>query len=47
VWPSQVNTVMKHEDRAYVTLVTCEDYNLFFTTYSFRRMVRAVLVSIK
>jgi len=47
VWPSQVNTVMKHEGRAYVTLVTCEDYNLFFTTYSFRRMVRAVLVSIK
>lgn len=47
VWPNQVSTVMQHEDHAYITLVTCEDYNLFFTTYSFRRMVRAVLISVK
>jgi LPXTG-site transpeptidase (sortase) family protein len=46
VSPSDINTVMKHEDKAWVTLVTCEEYNLLFTKYSFRRVVRAVLLSV-
>jgi LPXTG-site transpeptidase (sortase) family protein len=45
VWPSS-NTVLKHEDKAWVTLVTCEDFNSWFTTYSYRRVVRAVLMRV-
>jgi len=47
VWPDQSEIVLQHEDQPYLTLLTCEDYNMLFTTYSFRRMVRAVLISVK
>ncbi len=42
-----VSTVMKHEDLDWVTLVTCESYNPFSGNYKFRRVVRAVLVSVQ
>jgi LPXTG-site transpeptidase (sortase) family protein len=44
--PKDVNTALKHEEKAWLTLVTCEDYKFLFRTYSYRRMVRAVLVSV-
>ena len=42
-----VTTVFKHEDQAWVTLITCESYNPITGGYSYRRMVRAVLISVK
>jgi len=42
-----VSSVMKHEKLDWVTLLTCEDYRFLWNTYSARRMVRAVLVSVK
>ena len=47
VWPNQSDVVLQHEDRAYLTLLTCENYNVLFTTYSFRRMTRAVLIKVE
>lgn len=44
---NSLQTVLKHEDRAWLTLLTCEDYRVLWNTYSGRRMVRAVLVSVK
>ncbi|MCE1253268.1 MAG: sortase [Anaerolineae bacterium] len=38
-------TVFKHEDKAWITLLTCEDYDLTGKDYDKRRIVRAVLVS--
>jgi LPXTG-site transpeptidase (sortase) family protein len=35
------------EDASYLTLVTCSGYNKESDTYSFRRIIRAVLVSVK
>jgi len=46
LWPDQTNIALQHEDTSTLTLLTCEDYNLLFTTYRFKRMVRAVLVSV-
>jgi len=46
VAPSSLNAVLKHEDIAWLTLVTCEGFNPFSTQYSSRRIVRAVLVSV-
>ena len=37
---------LQHEEKAWLTLITCEDYRFLFKTYNFRRMVRAVLVSV-
>jgi LPXTG-site transpeptidase (sortase) family protein len=45
VLPSSITAALKHEDNAWVTLVTCKDYDLLSTQYSYRRIVRAVLVS--
>ncbi len=36
--------LLKHENQDWVTLVTCEDYNPQQDKYTFRRMVRAVLI---
>jgi len=47
VQPNQAKTVLKHEDKAWLTLVTCENYSDLFGSYTSRRMVKAVLVSIK
>ncbi len=46
VWPSQVDVVLQHKDLPTLTLLTCEDYHILWGTYSVRRMVRAVLVSV-
>jgi LPXTG-site transpeptidase (sortase) family protein len=37
---------LRHEEFDWVTLLTCERYNERFDTYSFRRVVRAVLVDV-
>jgi LPXTG-site transpeptidase (sortase) family protein len=47
VSPDQSDVVLKHEDQAWITLLTCEDYNALHNTYSSRRMVRAVLVGVR
>ncbi|HEU0297230.1 MAG TPA: sortase [Anaerolineales bacterium] len=46
ILPSSTTTVFKHADKPVITLVTCEDYKEASQTYSYRRMVRAVLVSV-
>ena len=45
--PGNVNSVMKHEDLSWVTLLTCESYNAGTGSYTYRRMVRAVLIDVK
>ena len=47
ILPSGTTTVFKHADKPVITLVTCEGYKETSQTYSYRRMVRAVLVSVK
>jgi LPXTG-site transpeptidase (sortase) family protein len=42
-----VKAVLQHEEYDWVTLLSCEYYNPFTGSYLFRRMVRAVLVSVK
>jgi LPXTG-site transpeptidase (sortase) family protein len=44
--PLGTSTVFKHAEKPVLTLVTCEDYKEKSETYSSRRMVRAVLVSV-
>ena len=44
--PTSISTVFKHEDYDWITLVTCEDYNTGTGLYQYRRMVRAILISI-
>jgi LPXTG-site transpeptidase (sortase) family protein len=39
------STVMKHEDKPWLTLMTCKDYDEKTNTYKKRVVVRAVLVS--
>ncbi len=39
-----LNSLLKHEEQDWVTLVTCEDYSEAKDNYLSRRMVRAVLV---
>ena len=46
VSPKNTTAVIKHEELDWVTLVTCEDYNLLFAKYSYRRVVRAVLTKV-
>jgi LPXTG-site transpeptidase (sortase) family protein len=40
-------TVLKHEDKAYLTLITCDAYNEKTGTYLRRIAVRAVLVDVR
>lgn len=48
VWATTaVSKVFQHEELDWVTLVTCETYNPLNSDYFFRRVVRAVLVSVK
>jgi LPXTG-site transpeptidase (sortase) family protein len=44
---SRVDKVFKHEEKDWVTLLTCEGYNPLSGNYLFRRMVRAVLIEVK
>ncbi len=43
---SFVSTVFKHEEKSWITLLTCEDYKEKSETYIYRRMLCAVLVSV-
>ncbi len=45
--PGNVKKVMKHEELSWVTLLTCESYRASSDSYAYRRMVRAVLVSVE
>jgi LPXTG-site transpeptidase (sortase) family protein len=45
--PKDIKTALKQEEKAWLTLITCEEYKFLFRTYSYRRMVRAVLVSVR
>jgi len=44
--PGNTAAALQHEEKAWITLITCEDYKFLFKTYSYRRIVRAVLVSV-
>ena len=44
---SNDNSVMKHEELPWITLVTCKDYNEKTDTYLHRIVVRAVLVDVR
>jgi LPXTG-site transpeptidase (sortase) family protein len=46
VSPTDQSAVFKHEENSWITLITCEDYKELSKTYSHRRIVRAVLVSV-
>jgi LPXTG-site transpeptidase (sortase) family protein len=46
VSPASGNAVLKHEDQAWITLITCEDFRQLSTQYSYRRIVRAILLSV-
>jgi LPXTG-site transpeptidase (sortase) family protein len=46
ILPSNISAAFKHEEYSWVTLVTCEDYNAKTGLYKYRRMVRAVLISV-
>ncbi|MBI5954674.1 MAG: class F sortase [Chloroflexi bacterium] len=41
------NTVMKHEEKSYLTLITCDDYDEKTGAYLKRIVVRAVLVDVR
>jgi LPXTG-site transpeptidase (sortase) family protein len=45
--PWEVASVMRHEDRSWVTLLTCKGFNEDSGNYDLRTVVRAVLVSVK
>ena len=38
--------MMKHEEKTWLTLITCEGFNAKTGDYLYRRMARAVLVSV-
>jgi len=44
--PGNVSVALQHEEKAWLTLITCEDYRALFQMYKYRRVVRAVLVSV-
>lgn len=47
VSPDQTNTVLKHEEQSWITLLTCENYDQKLNNYANRRMVRAVLINVQ
>ena len=47
VSPGNVSAMMKHEERSWLTLVTCRGYNEASNSYQYRMLVRAVLVEVK
>jgi len=40
-------SIFRHEERAWITLVTCADFDERTDSYRSRRLVRAVLVSVE
>jgi LPXTG-site transpeptidase (sortase) family protein len=47
VAPTDVSAMMKHEELPWLTLVSCKGYNEKTGKYSYRVLVRAVLVDVK
>jgi LPXTG-site transpeptidase (sortase) family protein len=48
VRPDSTAFAFEHlEDASYLTLITCSGYNEEKNTYSFRRLIRTVLVEVK
>jgi LPXTG-site transpeptidase (sortase) family protein len=47
VAPDASSSVIKHEERSWVTLVTCRGYDEDSNSYKYRVVVRAVLVEVK
>jgi LPXTG-site transpeptidase (sortase) family protein len=43
---TDTKNMMKHEEKTWLTLITCEGFNSKTGEYLYRRMVRAVLVSV-
>jgi Sortase (surface protein transpeptidase) len=43
---SNIAAAFKHEEKSWLTLITCENYQDKTETYANRRLVRAVLVSV-
>jgi LPXTG-site transpeptidase (sortase) family protein len=46
VSPGSIKALFQHEDYEWLTLVTCESYNTNLDKFMYRRMVRAVLISV-
>jgi LPXTG-site transpeptidase (sortase) family protein len=46
ILPSSIESLFKHQDYSWITLVTCENYNEDLGKYTSRRIVRAVLISV-
>lgn len=46
VWSSAIRVVTQHEEYDWLTLLTCESWNQLTQSYDYRRVVRAVLVSV-
>ena len=47
VSPANVDTMLKHQEDAWLTLVTCKGYNANTREYTYRILVRAVLVDVR
>jgi LPXTG-site transpeptidase (sortase) family protein len=45
--PSNIKAALKHQDRPYLTLLTCRGYDQAGNAYRYRVLVRAVLISVK
>ena len=45
--PNAISAALQHEEKAWLTLITCEDYKVLFKMYNYRRIVRAVLMDIQ
>jgi LPXTG-site transpeptidase (sortase) family protein len=46
VKPTEVNSVLKHEEFPWLTLITCKSYNEKTGEYTYRTVVRAVLIDV-
>jgi len=46
IYPASITSLLKHRDYDWITLVTCETYNDTLGKFLYRRMVRAVLISV-
>jgi LPXTG-site transpeptidase (sortase) family protein len=44
--PDQIDLALQHEKMSWLSLLTCESYNTSTSSYTARRLVRAVLVKI-
>jgi LPXTG-site transpeptidase (sortase) family protein len=47
VAPTNVDAMLKHQEDAWLTLVTCKGFVASSDQYAFRTLVRAQLVSVK